>query len=459
MQEKFTICGGNYNNMALESVINLGIKGSELVATKLKDLQKQKANLSKKSDVSLGSKIQARRTERKVERESGIKLSTKSERDSIRASNVNVESNKTEIEKPKSEERKPGAYETQVREGFANAKSQAASSVISMDGGNLAKAGMGAVASLIPVIGSQVADALNFAVDAMKAFKDKIKQQAQIVADTQAQVNTITNSFKKNVKSKTFEDFIGFDVKDAKGKVTRQGRSDLTKSDQAAIIKSISSSMGKVSDEFGKSVSKLFISENGKTKYDVEQSTALAQGNFSALGNDKGFFMQQISNGFSGLPPSMKQALTSQMFNMLEPGERDVQNNYGIKSTVAGFDARNRNKAAAGLDSGKGAEANIKNAMFIEDTIDKLDLKLQSTVGSLTDRVVKIADAKDPMTEMKRQGKEILTGAAQAAADAVKAGSDAAVAAIGAQKDAVVQSMAEIGTSIKGKLSGLNPFN
>ena len=97
--------------------------------------------------------------------------------------------------------------------------------------------------------------------------------------------------------------------------------------------------------------------------------------------------------------------------------------------------------------------------MRIENVLDRLDLKLQSTVSSLTDRVVKIADAKSPMEEMKRQGKEILTGAAQAAADAVKAGSDAAVAAIGAQKDAVVQSMAEIGTSIKGNLSGLNPFN
>ena len=443
--------------MALESVINLGIKGSELVATKLKDLQKQKQALSKKENISLGSKIQARRAERKVERENNIPLSTKAERD-LKASKDKPKAGEKKEEKPK-EERKPGAYETQVREGLANAKSQAANSVLSLDGGNLAKAGMGAVASLIPVIGSQIADALNFAVDAMKAFKDKIKNQASIVADTQAKVNDITNSFKKNAKGKTFEDFIGFDVKDAKGKISRQGRTDLNKSEQAAIIKSISSTMGKVSDEFGKSVSKLFIGDNGKTKYDSEQATSLAQGNFASLGSDKGFFMQQISNGFSGLPPSMKQALTSQMFEMIDPGERDVQNNYGIKSTMTSFDNRNRNKAAAGLNSGAGAEANIANAMRIENVLDRLDLKLQSTVSSLTDRVVKIADAKSPMEEMKRQGKEILTGAAQAAADAVKAGSDAAVAAIGAQKDAVVQSMAEIGTSIKGNLSGLNPFN
>ncbi len=441
----------------LESIINLGIKGSDLVATQLKNLQKQKQLLSKKENVTLGARIAARREERKTEKAAGVRLPTKAERE-FKANTVNVESNKTEIEKPKKEERKQSEYEQQVRAGLSNAKSQAMSSVVSMDGGNLAKAGMGAVASLIPVIGSQVADALNFAVDAMKAFKDKIKQQASIVADTQSKVNDITNSFKKGAKAKNFEDFIGFDVKDAKGKVSRQGRTDISKSEQAAIMNSIKASMGKVSDEFGKSVSKLFISENGKTKYDSGQATSLAQGNFSALGNDKGFFMQQISNGFSGLPPSMKQALTSQMFGMIGEDDKDIQNDYGIKSTITSFDNRNRNKAAEGLNSGAGAEANIANAMKIENVIDKLDLKLQSTVSSLTDRVTRIADAKSPMEEMKRQGKEILTGAAQAAADAVKAGSDAAVAAIAAQKDAVVQGMADIGNSVKGKLSGLNPF-
>ena len=439
--------------MSVESVISLGIKGSDLVSSQLKKLQKQKTDLSKKSDVKLGSKLETRRAERKEEKAAGVRLPTKAERE-FRAGTETAESAKAEKEKDK-EKDKPGAYETQVKTGLANAKSQAASSVLSLDGGNLAKAGMGAVASLIPVIGSQVADALNFAVDAMKAFKDKIKQQAGIVADTQSKVNEITNSFKKGAKAKTFEDFIGFDSTDKAGKKVRQGRSDLTKGDQAAIITAISSSMGKVSDDFGKEVSKLFISENGKTKYDVSQSTELAKGNFSALGNDKGFFMQQISSGFSGLPPSMKQKLTSQMFGMLDPEERDIQNDYGIKSVQASFDNRTRNKASAGLNSGKGAEANIGNAMRIEDTIDKLDLKLQSTVGSLTDRVVKIADAKSPVDEMKRQGKEILTGAAEAAAAAVKQASDAAVGAITAQKDAVVQGFADMGNSIKGSIGGI----
>lgn len=468
----------------VESIINLGIKGNDLVESQIKKIQSEKTKLEKKSTVSIGStisnlpkpgqgkgygvlaanKITDKPRDRKDE-------TTSMQVDKIIANSISLKEGGKETESDKSDIGKKAdskqenkdsflsQYGQQVKTGFANAKNQAANSVLSMSGTGMAQAGIGAVTALIPVVGTQIGQAINFAIDAMKAFKEKIKQQASIVADTQAKVNDITNSFRKDVKGKSFEDFIGFDVKDKSGKTVRKERSDISQSEQAAIITSISSSMGKISSDFAKSVSDLFVSNDGKTNYDIGQATELAKGNFGALGTDKGFFMQQISSGFQGLPPSMKQKLTSQMFGMISPEERDIQNDMGIRSVQTGFDEKMRDKAAIGLGrTSKEVQANIGNAVRIQDIEDKLDLALQGVIAKATDRIARIANSGNPVQEIKSQGSEIVAGAASAASAAITSMSKDVVKSMNETKENFKQNMAEIGNSIKGNLQSLNPF-
>lgn len=369
----------------LESVINLGIKGSDLVASTLSKLQKQKQGLTKKTDVQLGSKsfgekLKARREERKAEREDNVKLPTKADReqeakyDKTKSEKADNESKPEKPEKPKKEE---SDYGKNLKSELAGAKAQAISAIQQFNGTGLAQAGVKAVSSAIPVIGTAIGEAFNSIVDAVVAFKDKIKQQSAIVADTAAKNNDITNS----LKGKKFEDMV-------------KGRKDISKSEQATIISSISGSMGKLSNDFQKAIGGLYQSEDGKKKYDVAQSTSLAQGNFSALGNDKGFFMQQISSGFSGLPPSVKQKLTSQMFGMITPEERDVQNDYGNRSTQTAFDNLDRTQAEKYVGAG-GAGNNEAMALKIQDSMYKLDMKVAEGMSAMIQKVNNIAKAPD----------------------------------------------------------------
>lgn len=403
----------------IDSVINLGIKGSELVESQLNNLQKKKENLSKKSDIRIGSKISdmprpknfgvmANRPqpapgggERYVAKKEPEKVLTV---DKIVAARIEIgeslggTSGKSAKAETEGKEKKPeeSEYKKNLKTELAGARSQAASSIQNFNGTGLAQAGIMGVSALGGPIGSMVGQAFNYVIDAVVAFKDKMKQQAAIVADTGAKNNTIKNS----LRGKDFSNFVGYDVKDSAGNVSRKGRSDINKGEQAGITQSITSSMGKMSEEFQKEAGKLFVSKDGTKSYDVTQATSLAQGNFSALGTDKGFFMQQISSGFQGLPPSMKQKLTSQMFGMIDEDERDIQRDEGIRSVQTSFDKLDRDQAEAYVGAGDPSNHNLQLALKIQDSMYNLDIKIASGISDMVHKLDRIASAPDVSAQM-----------------------------------------------------------
>lgn len=404
--------------MSIESIVNLGIKGDKLIESQLNKLQKQKQNLSKKSDVTLGSKISARREERKSERDSGVRLFNKAEREHAqnREAGNDAKPEKENSGKEKPEKKQESEYSKNLKSELAGAKNQAVGSIQNFNGTGLAQAGIKAVTSAIPVIGTSIGEAMNSVIDAIVSFKDKIKQQSAIVADTADKRNTVTNAFSSSVKGKTFDDFVGkekYSYKDKKGKTqtgTKSKREDISKAEQAGIISSISGSMGKLTEEFQKEAGKLFTSEDGKKKYDVSQSTALAQGNFGALGTDKGFFMQQISSGFSGLPPSMKQKLTGQMFSMITPEERDVQNDVKERSTQTAFDNLDRTQAEKYVGAGGKTGNNVARALEIQEIVYSLDMKIAEQMSKAINTVANIAKAPDINAAMMAEFKGAVSG-------------------------------------------------
>ena len=163
----------------IESVIKLGIKGSELVASRLKGIQDNKKKIEKKTDVNLN-----------------LPKATPS---GSQPGNEPKQEPETGKDKPQKEEKKQDSeYTKNLKSEMSGAKSQAVSSINSFNGTGLAQAGIKGVGALAGPIGTMAAEALNGVVDAVVAFKEKMKQQAAIVADTGAKNNDIFNKLQGN---------------------------------------------------------------------------------------------------------------------------------------------------------------------------------------------------------------------------------------------------------------------
>lgn len=351
----------------IESVINLGIKGSELVASRLKAIQDGKKKIEKKTDVNLNL--------------------PKAVPSGSQPGNEPKQEPETGKDKPQKENKKQDSeYTKNLKSEMAGAKSQAVSSINSFNGTGLAQAGIKGVGALAGPIGTMAAEALNGVIDAVVAFSKKMKEQGAIVADTAQKDSDIFNKLGKK------GDFSG---------ITK--RQDISKTEQAAFVNAVSSSMGNLSTDFQKSISTL-MEKNGKAT-DINQAQSLAQGNFSALGNDKGFFMQQISSGFGGLPPSMKQALTSQMFDMIEPDDLYEQKDEGIRGQMKRFDELDRSNAQQYLgDKNK----NLDRAMEIQQITTQLDLTIAKGMEKMIDTVRRVSTAPDINAAMMAEFKAVV---------------------------------------------------
>ena len=453
--------------MAVESIINLGIKGVDLVTSLIAKLNKNKKDLTKKSDVNLSGKVvTAGFGTKRVNQATG-----QVQRTSQEAAEKIRERIAKETEKEK-EKGQPSEYGKNLKSELAANKAQAANSVLSFDGIKTAQAVIGAATAFIPVVDG-VGKAINFMIDAAVSFKNKIKSQVAIVADTQAKNNEITNSYVKNSKEtllsgstlKEEKYNVKEEIKGRNGRtgkfrevektrmvVDKAGRDDISKAEKAGIMSGLSASMGKLSDSFVKEANKLFVSDDGKKKYDIGQSTELAKGNFNALGTDKGFFMNQISSQFGNLPPSMRQKLTSQMFSMIKPEERDEQNDYGIRTANTKFDEMNRTSAANGLNAGAGANNNIALAEKVQRVEDKLSNMMQGGVSTIINKVDKIASAKDPKAAIASEFNDMKDAIKKGAIESMNAVSNGFKQTLTETGEAFKSTMNEVGSSIKDAL-------
>lgn len=335
----------------VESVIKLGLKGDQILKQKLNDIKKSKKEIEKPSGVSLFSKFA-----------DVFKRQQTPQPPPTNASDPSAKNQKKE----------ESEYSKNLKQELQTARAQAASAIQTFNGTGLAQAGIVGLASVIPVAGTAVGQSLSYIIDAVAAFKDKMKQQAQIVADTASKNNDIFNKLQGNSFSSI------------------TNRKDINKTEQATIVNAIAGSMGNLTNEFQESLNKVF-EKNGKA-VDVNQAMSLGQGNFSALGNDKGFFMQQISSGFGGLPPSMKQKLTSQMFDMLTPEDLYEQKDAGIRSQLKRFDDLDRKQAQDYLGTNN---KNLDTAYQIQQVMYQLDMSIAKGMGELIGKVEKISKSPD----------------------------------------------------------------
>lgn len=146
--------------------------------------------------------------------------------------------------------------------------------------------------------------------------------------------------------------------------------------EQAQVLNSVVGRFGKVTERFGREIGDLL--KSGK---DYQQVSAVAGGNYSALGTDKGFFMQKIADQFSNLPPSLAQNLNSQIFGSLDKSEFQEDEARDVRSTRAQMDNQDREAQV------ERANTSIKGALALNQAFNTLTNDL-IRVGSNLDGVV-----------------------------------------------------------------------
>lgn len=361
----------------ISEVLSLGIKGADLVAGKLKEIQKQKAALSRPAKVPLsimqklagvaavGAALALARPQPGSE---GAKAAKEAREKKTRSG--------------------PGLDETAL--GLAQGAS-------SLDATSTAQSALTGIGAMFGPQGAFISGIASAFVGAASAFTDKIQNAAKSWADTTKIANTAQNFAGR-------ENFLR-----GPGE-----RTDISRSEQAHFIQGLGARFGRfdaANDEFRKSVSMFFNATNKQNqKLDAEQAAQLTQGNFSALGTDKGFFLQKISDSIAGLPPSLQKALQPQLLGMISPEERMVQHDLGARQTTTGFDEMNRGQQAQLLRDPNA----ISNAATVQNLQNKGEALLIEQMSKLITAIEKLVNLFSTPGNLQDKGKFILRAGAAA---------------------------------------------
>jgi hypothetical protein len=86
-------------------------------------------------------------------------------------------------------------------------------------------------------------------------------------------------------------------------------RAAMSNNEKAMLISQISSSYGRIQQPLADEINKLVGSK------DTRALGRVAAGNWESTGTDKGWMLQQITNGLQGLPPSVRQKFQSSLLS------------------------------------------------------------------------------------------------------------------------------------------------
>lgn len=356
--------------MSVREVLQLGIKGQDIILSALKKIQTEKLKFAKKATIPLGVGPGAP------------------------APSSTPEPTPEPAEKPPKP--KPEKEKHTVRD--------VAQGLASMEAGTALKATFKGVGSTLGVFGGQVGEALAMTVDVLQKFSANVRQASSSVADSE------------DIKSRVLNLIGGYPAAGYQRGFLREaagpdkGRMDISVSMQRTIVEALGSKFGIVGKELQASVRRIF--GTGQTPTDVTQATQLATGNFSALGTDKGFFLQKIADSFSGLPPSVRQKMTAEMLNMIP--EKDL-----FKQTAEQTKAQTAEATFEDLDRQRAKDmlkvpTNVSQAQDIQRLMNTLDTGMNNVVGTLLGVVRGQKDAVEALKDVAAGLKGLTGGAVKA---------------------------------------------
>jgi hypothetical protein len=348
-----------------EYFVSLGIKGQNVVLKNIKDIKKQATDLSKgKTSVNLKGKgggvvgnniIPPQQSpdpwEQKEERKNNKKFSE----------NIN----------------KFASGSKEFVKGVAHFDPVAAvQQTISSTGSAL-----GAMAKAIPVIGDYIKDLPKGVADITNAFVGMGAGALQMAKESTAGQYAISN------RNETMRYYGGGGI----------GQGGMSRAQHSELVMTIAGSFGKIQKPLQETVNKLVESKN------TDALARVAGGNWASTGTDKGWFLQQISNETSGLPPSIAQAIQNSMLKSNADLIQEKGEEKGAQRLNATFQNQAEDQTTALY---KRAAESEKSLTSLNASLNKMQISMfDSGVGMATqiDKAAnKIKDLVESFDKMKK---------------------------------------------------------
>jgi len=177
-------------------------------------------------------------------------------------------------------------------------------------------------------------------------------------------------------------------------------RSPLSRNERAMFIDAVSGSMGKIQKPLADEINKLI------NKKDTRALARVGAGDWESTGTDKGWMLGQLSSGFQGLPPSIKQKLQASLLRNyageiqgMTKGQRAAQRN------AAWFADTEETQTAtiAGKSTGavRGMTANFnKMQITLYDTGLKFAGAINATINTLNSLSTTIPKVKAALDDL-----------------------------------------------------------
>jgi hypothetical protein len=355
----------------IEEVLSLGVKGDDLVLSQLQKIQEQKEKFSRPSEVSVtaatGNTAQTPGPgQKQAPQETKAQGVFKNNLDAVKGQKEALNKGFEKSQKKEAPEKETPTKPTKEKEDQEEKKKSsdsfkelaqgaitAAKSLSTLSAGSALR-GAASLANLIPFYGDQIAAVGQGIITAAESFRANVESAARINLDTAESRSRIGN------------------LVQGSGGGNFTGRVDLDLNSQRALAETLGAKFGTVQRPLQDAIQELFRDRDGRG-VDVTQATQLAQGNFNALGTDKGFFLQKIADQLGSLPPSFRQSIQADLLSNISKSEQDTEDPglRGARSTVTRFDNEQRTRA-----SQIATPLATDQALEITNTLNRIDVSL-----------------------------------------------------------------------------------
>jgi len=326
-------------------LVSLGLKGQNVVLSTMDKIRKKGGDLSKKP----------------------VTISTKTKPGKADKPSPGGESKTKPKTKPDtSSEKKSGKKFDKAVDKFGNTTTNFAHNMSRLDPAHAIGAGLSALSKIaIAGIPFAVAEAgLNMATNMIAMAKGNAAAQHGLV--------------QRNVTSEYYG-----------GRITRPSR--VSNEELAMLRMTVGSSMCKVQRPLADAINKLLT---GAENFNTAALARVASGNWASTGTDRGWMLQQLSDAFQGLPPSIAQKFQASLLKNYGAKEIQKTNEKMGESAAqrANTDWQNRDEAQTAAISAvinspekrANGKTNLQNLFELNDKLKNLQVGMVSAGSAVT---------------------------------------------------------------------------
>ena len=335
-------------------LVSLGLKGQNVVLATMDKIHKKGKDLTKKQAIPLTTKTrtakESKATKTKPEK-TPLKEKTRSKKTPLKE--------KTRSKKTPPEtlpDKKASGKFSKAVDRFGNTTTNFAHDMSRLDPAHAISTGFSALAKIaIAGIPFAIAEAgLNMATNMISMAKANAATQHGLV--------------QRNATAEYYGE-----------KINRISR--ISNEEQAMLRMTIGASMGKIQQPLADAINKLLT---GKESLNTAALARVASGNWASTGTDKGWMLQQLSDSFQSLPPSIAQKFQASLLKNYGAEEIQKTNERMGESEAQQMNADWQKRSEAQIaDIHDAMKANTKDLFELNDKLKKLQVDMVSAGGAV----------------------------------------------------------------------------